>query len=134
MPTQPSDPRGPHTQKGRALADASGAGVNGGNRWFPSKQQLDTPESIERSFRQILTQHYDLQDKYDALSSSHAQLQSDHADVKQQLADAHAKVASAQGPSTTKLLGLHVAPVDTSTLANGATLKFSKANGNFIFS
>jgi hypothetical protein len=92
-----------------------------GERWYPSQEQLKDPSSLERSFRQLLTQHYDLQDQHDAL-----------------LAKVNAKPAATtsqdtSGPATTKLLGLHVEPVDTNSLANGATLKFNKSRGTFSF-
>ena len=127
LPTPPS-------KSGPVANTNAAAGLNGGNRWYPTSLQLNSPSGLERSCRQLLSQHYDLQDKFAAMADAHAQLQADHASVKQQLADAQSTIAAANGPATTKLLGLHVAPVDTTTLANGATLKFSKTQGNFIFS
>jgi hypothetical protein len=41
-----------------------------GNRWYPSKDQLSSPEMLERSFRQLLSQHYELQDKFDAMAAT----------------------------------------------------------------
>lgn len=92
-------------------------------RWYPSANQLKDPESIERSFRQLLTQHYDLIDRHQALVDK-----------------VNAPVAKptgpppGSGPVDTQLLGLRVAPVDTDQLANGATLKWNKVNGNFEIS
>lgn len=89
-------------------------------RWYPSQEQLKDPVQTERVFRETLRQLYDLQDKHEAL--------------KAQVASPSANAApTPQGPSNTKLLGLHVFPVDTSTLADGATLKFSKSGGYFFF-
>lgn len=90
-------------------------------RWYPSKQQLKDPESIEQSFRQLLTQHYALQDQFNDLKTKSS-------------APATAAPASTDSPAGTKLAGLYVAPVDTQTLADGATLKFNKKAGNFQFS
>jgi hypothetical protein len=96
-----------------------------GQRWFPSKQQL-SPEKLEQTLRQVLTQHYALQDKFDAL---HAQV-----NAPSPSATGRTGPPPGSGPSDTMLLGLRVVPVDTQTLANGATLKFNKVNGNFSFS
>ena len=87
-------------------------------RWYPSTNQLAKPDDLERSVRQILKQHYDLEDRVDQIASIPAQA---------------SPSPSTQGPSTTKLLGLNVEPVDTSTLADGATLKYSKARGTLFF-
>ena len=91
-----------------------------GARWYPSKEQLKDPEALERSVRQILKQQYDLKDRVDATTGSPQ--------------PAQPAPSETQGPSTTKLLGLFVEPVDTSTLADGATLKYSKSRGTFFFS
>ena len=96
-----------------------------GQRWYPSREQLKDPVATERAFRQLLTQHYDLQDQVMAM--------------REQLAKPAANLAPSgpppgSGPADSMLLGLRVAPVDTATLADGATLKFSKKNGNFSFS
>lgn len=97
-------------------------------RWYPSKEQLKDPESLERTLRQVLHQHYTLQDQFAALQRDQIK------------APAASSTTSAggpppgSGPTDTMLCGLHVAPVDTTKLANGATLKYSKVNGNFEFS
>ena len=95
-----------------------------GGRWFPTRQQLGDPGALERSFRQLLTQHYDLQDKFDAL----------HAKVHAPASPAESGPPPGSGPTDTQLLGLRVAPVDVQTLADGAALKFDKKSGNFRFS
>lgn len=84
-------------------------------RWFPTTNQLDTPEKLERAFRQVLEQHYSLVDRT-AKPTSH-----------------EVGAPEGQGPSNTKFLGLNVVPIDTNTLANGAVLKYDKVNGNFFF-
>lgn len=91
------------------------------SRWFPTTQQLKDPEALERAFRQVLTQHYALQDSMAAAAKSGGKEQ------------AGSSPAEANGPSTTKLLGLNVEPVDTQTLANGATLKYNASRGTFSF-
>jgi len=95
-----------------------------GQRWYPTQQQLK-PENLERTIRQMLAQHYDLQDQLDAAREQLA---------KPQLAPSKSGTPPGSGPADSMLLGLRVAPVDTASLADGATLKFSKKNGNFSFS
>jgi hypothetical protein len=91
------------------------------NRWYPTPDQVKDPAALERTLRQILKQHYDLQDR--------------HNDLLRKVNAAPASSSStASGPSNTKLCGLPVSPVDTESLADGATLKFDKKNGNFKFS
>ena len=90
-------------------------------RWYPSKQQIkEDPEAV---IRQVLKQHYDLQDRHTAL-----------------LAKVNTPAAKptgpppGSGPTDTMLCGLRVAPVDSRALANGATLKWVAADGRFKFS
>ncbi len=92
-------------------------------RWYPSSQELKDPAALERSFRQLLTQHYTLQDQFNDLKSKPSAP-----------ATSSPAPASTDSPAGTKFLGLHVAPVDTQTLVDGATLKFNKKAGNFQFS
>jgi hypothetical protein len=42
-------------------------------------------------------------------------------------------MADAQGPANSKLVGLHVAPIDTATLPDGSVLHFVKKAGNLQF-
>jgi hypothetical protein len=95
-------------------------------RWQPSKEQLKDPESLERSFRQVLKQHYELQDQVTAMREELSKPRT--------AAPSKGAPPPGSGPTDTQLLGLRVVPVDTQTLANGAMLKFNKANGNFEFS
>lgn len=92
---------------------------NSGARWFPTSAQLADPAATERAFRQVLTQFYALQDRVNAM---------------QPAASGSKAPANANGPADTMILGLRIAPVDTSTLANGATLKYNKSSGNLEFS
>lgn len=91
-------------------------------RWYPSKEQLKDPDAVERSFRQLLTQHYDLQDRFAAL----------HAKVHGS-ASAPQGPPPGSGPTDSMILGLRVAPVDTQTLADGTKLTWVKKDGNFQF-
>jgi hypothetical protein len=91
-----------------------------GSRWFPTSGQLKDPDSLERALRQVLTQHYALQDKFDALQKAHSETPPAPSEIP-------------NGPSNTKVCGLPVEPVDTQTMANGATLKFNKTRGTFSF-
>lgn len=93
-------------------------------RWWPTEQQLRSPSELERAFRQMLTQHYALQDKYDALAGRVADMP---------LPSKEGAFPPGSGPSDTKLLGLNVEPVDTQTLTNGATLKYNRSRGTFSF-
>jgi hypothetical protein len=86
-------------------------------RWYPVSTDFKDAAGLERSFRQLLTQHYALQDRLESMQS-------------QQQAPTQ---ASASGPVDTKLLGLRVQPIDTQTLADGATLKWDRASGTFKF-
>lgn len=97
------------------------------SRWFPSKSQLRDPEEAERAFRQMLTQHYALQQQVDELKAQLAASQS---------ASAAAPASGSppgSGPADTQLLGLRVLPIDSSQLPNGATLKWNAATKNFSF-
>jgi hypothetical protein len=87
-------------------------------RWYPVSKDLKDAAGLERSFRQLLTQHYALQDRLESMQS------------QQQQAPAQ---TSASGPIDTKLLGLRVQPIDAQTLADGATLKWDRASGTFKF-
>lgn len=90
------------------------------SRWQPTIEQVKTPEALHRTLKQVLEQHYALQDRFNDL----------HARVK----SSESAAGAPQGPATTKLLGLNVEPVDTQALADGAALKFVKARGTFRFS
>lgn len=92
-------------------------------RWYPTTAQLKDPSALERAFRQVLKQHYDLQDAHAAL-------------LKQVNAPTEKPTGPppGSGPTDTMLCGLRVEPVDSRTLANGATLKWVAADGRFKFS
>lgn len=89
------------------------------SRWFPSQEQLKDPNSLQQVFQQLLTKHYALQDHVEKLVNP----------VKGE----GAAPAATDTPTGTKILGLHVVPVDTQTLDDGAMLKFDKKAGNFKF-
>jgi hypothetical protein len=99
----------------------------GVSRWYPTKDQLKDPAATERSFRQALTQLYELTDRVGRIEVAGG----DAAAASKSSPASSPPPGS--GPTDSMLLGLHVAPVDTATLANGATLKFNKAAGNFYF-
>ena len=97
------------------------------NRWYPTKGQLDearNPGSLERSIRQILKQHYDLVDRFEAYRAANPPRQ----------ATKESPFPAGSGPTDSYLLGVPVQPIDTATLTNGATLKWNKSTGTFIFS
>ena len=86
-------------------------------RWYPNVSDLQTPEGAHRVLKQVLDQHYSFVDRVNAQAKAPA--------------PAAASAADTSGPATTKFMGLNVAPIDTSSLANGATLKWDKVNGTF---
>ena len=86
-------------------------------RWFPNVGELDTPAKLERAIRQVLEQQYAVADRMTKVEARPPDPQAE----------------AAQGPTNTKLCGLDVEPVDTQTLANGATLKYNSARGTFSF-
>lgn len=91
-------------------------------RYYPTEADLSTPKKARAVLQQVLKQHYELLDAHTALQAQVA---------------AQAAAPSpppSNGPTNTQLLGLPVTPIDTSTLTNGATLKWNKATGSFIFS
>jgi hypothetical protein len=91
------------------------------NRWYPTEDKLNDPRQLRAVLKQVLDQHYALQDQFNQYKKDNPQ------QAPQDLTANH-------GPSDTMILGLRVAPVDTQTLANGVSLKFNKAAGNFQFS
>lgn len=98
------------------------------NRWYPTKSQLDETRNaggLERAIRQILKQHYDLVDEFKAYKE---------ANPPKAETPKNGAFPEGTGPSDTYLLGLPVQPIDSATLTNGATLKWNKSTGTFIFS
>lgn len=96
------------------------------SRWFPTSNQLKEPGAIERAFRQLLIQHYTLVDQHNTLANKVGTLA-----AKSQ---PRSGPPPGSGPTDSMLLGLPVTPVDSQTLTDGATLKFSKKTGTFTFS
>jgi hypothetical protein len=78
---------------------------------------------MHRAFKQLLDQHYELQDRFDVLQKSQAMPS----------ASAPAGPPPGSGPTDTQLLGLFVKPVDTHTLADGVKLTWVRKNGRFEF-
>lgn len=99
---------------------------NSNSKWYPSADQLKDPAATQRTMKQVLDQLYAMQDQHAALAASHAALAA-KTDAKQ------SGPPPGSGPTDTQLCGLRVAPVDANSLANGATLKYNKASGNFSF-
>jgi hypothetical protein len=92
-------------------------------RWFPSVDQLKDPAATERAFRQLLTQHYNLQDSVASMRE----------EMSKPITTKSSGPPPGSGPTDTQILGLRVAPVDVQTLADGAILKWDKKSGNFHF-
>lgn len=119
-------------------------------KWYPQMDQVKDASSIQRTLKQVLDQHYALQDQYSALKASHEEMVATATTGKGTTQAASASVSSASaaprtqitkgnsamsgGPTNTTICGLPVQPVDVQTLANGATLKFNKTAGRFEFS
>lgn len=102
------------------------ATVNKGSHWYPTTTQLKDPQSMFLVMKQTLDQLYALQDRHDALQKSHTELQAKVGEKK-------TGSPPGSGPADTQLCGLFVEPVDTNSMANGATLKYNKARGTFSF-
>jgi hypothetical protein len=92
-------------------------------RWYPTKSQLKDPDALERTLRQVLTQHYNLVDQVGGMREQMSQ-------------PARGKQGPppGSGPMDSMLLGLPVAPTDLSKLADGTKLTYDKKNGIFRFS
>lgn len=90
-----------------------------GSNWYPTTSQLGDPAKLEIAFRQALNKIYELQNEVARLKGA---------------APPKPGPPPGSGPADSMLVGLFVAPVDTKSLANGATLKYNKANGNLEFS
>lgn len=97
-----------------------------GSHWYPTVDQVKDPTATHRAMKQVLDQFYVLQDRHDALQRDHSAL----------LARVNVKrdgPPPGSGPTDSMLLGLHVAPIDTTTLANATTLKWNKETGTIGF-
>lgn len=92
-----------------------------GARWFPTVEQLSTPEKAEQTLRQVLTQFYALTDRLAALEGS------------KPAAAAPSGPPPGSGPTDSMICGLRVQPIDTNTLNNGAILTYDKPSGQFKF-
>lgn len=92
------------------------------DRWYPNAQRLKTPDTANAVMKEVLDRHYALADRVDAMEAATKPSNS-------AIASPHAG-----GPANTTLLGLPVGPADPRSLANGATLKYVKASGLFLFS
>jgi hypothetical protein len=115
----------------RSNSSASSAATPSKPRWYPTKSQLTDIDATHRTLKQVLDQFYALQDSHDALQKQVAGMASAASPAS---TSTGSPFPPGSGPSDTKILGLNVAPIDTETLANGATLKFNKAGGNFVVS
>jgi hypothetical protein len=78
------------------------------------------PDDMVAVFKQVLDQHYKLADRLNAMEAKSS-------------VPAKSGPPAGSGPVDTMLLGLHVAPIDTTTLADGTKLTYVKKNGNFQF-
>ena len=107
----------------------SSSAVNKGSHWYPTEDQMKSPRATTQALRIVLDQFYALQDQHDKLKQAHEELKS-----RVPATSASGGPPPGSGPTDTMVCGLPVAPIDTQTLANGATLKFVKASGNFQFS
>lgn len=93
------------------------------DRWYPNPQRLATPEKTNAVLKEVLDRHYELADKVNAMGAA-----------KPESPIIAPTAASFGGPATSKLLGLPVGPSDVQKLADGATLKYVRSKGLFLFS
>lgn len=115
----------------RQSKPSGAAAPSQGSRFYPNANQLKDAAGVQQQFRVLLDKFYDLSDR-------HAELQKTVAAGDATMAPASAPASASKfppgsGPSDSQLLGLNVEPVDVNSLADGATLQFSKANGTFKF-
>lgn len=89
-------------------------------RWYPNEQRLSSPAKTNAVMKEVLDRHYALADKVSAMAADKPAEQS--------------RIVQPGGPTNTTMLGLPVGPADTRSLANGATLKYVRASGLFLFS
>ena len=93
------------------------------SRYFPTTDKLGSPRNLLSVFQQVLTQHYKLRDDFDKYRAANPP----------STGEKKSGPPLGSGPTDTQICGLFVQPVDTSTLADGATLKFDKKSGTFHF-
>lgn len=119
--------------KPRSNADAQ-------QRWYPTGDQVKDADSIQRTLKQVLDQHYALQDQYSALKASHegttqatksSATASATASPRTQITKGSSAMSG--GPTNTTICGLPVEPIDVQTLADGTKLTFVKSQGIFKF-
>lgn len=120
-------PQHPPTRSGATQSTARPTG-----KWYPTKQQLGDTDSLERSIRVILDNHYALQDEVAGLKATQAARAAGGATTPTS-GDSGPKYPPGSGPKDTMLCGLNVAPVDPGSLADGAKLQYDKKAGVFKF-
>jgi hypothetical protein len=98
------------------------AKFNPARRWYPTKEQLKDPDSVERAFRQMLTQHYALKDQADATDAA----------IPKSTTSSTGPPPGC-GPTDSQICGLYVTPVDVKTMTDGVKLTYVKATGQFTF-
>lgn len=92
------------------------------NQWYPTSNQIDTPEKLHATLKQVLDLHYGLANQHNDLQRRVAAM------------PLPAKAApTGNAPATTSLLGLPVGPVDITTLTDGVKLTYDKKSRSFIF-
>lgn len=89
------------------------------SQWYPSPNQLQTPQSVAAALKQILDQHYALAAAIPAATPGTPATASGP--------------PPGSGPVDSMLVGLHVAPIDTQSLADNSVLSFTKRDGNLQF-
>ena len=137
------------SKKGQSSGSGSGSGSRGrtgaayrpaipppnannrGSHWYPQANEISSHASLQNTLRVVLDQFYALQDQHDMLMQSHAALEGQ---VREQSASAREGPPPGSGPTDTQICGLRVTPIDTNSLANGASLKYNKSLGQFEFS
>ncbi len=94
------------------------------NDWYPSHLQLDTPQKLERTLREVLRLHYAQRDTVNAL----------HTKVNAPtVAGTRASQVPTNTAAVTNILGLPIVPSDTTQLADGTKLTYVKATRSFKF-
>jgi hypothetical protein len=93
-------------------------------KWFPSKNQLGTPDELERAFREVLRLHYASSNKLNTLHDTVGKMP--------QMAGTKASQVP-NSAAVTNVLGLPIFPADTTQLADGTKLTYVAASRRFEF-
>ena len=108
-------------------AQRPSSGAPSTSNWYPVRTELDTPDKMMATLKQVLDQHYALQQRVNAMAKDGGKATSPTLGAEA----GQAGPPPGSGPTDTQILGLRVLPVNPSTLADGAKLTWVAKDGNF---